>query len=329
MARLVSAVDSHLSVSTLAGSPRYVPPEYYQSFRCSTKGDHPRQRLVDVFDPTLLRDDPSLELELLEHRKVACAWLDNRPAWCPTMLNVMAMFKEIRVGSIVGSANVGTPSVDEDTAHYGVMGMSLHKEMEDKYYLPAKPTMERERERTRGRKRGNAAKKESHGMTDERGGQPPQRVHPRRHSKVRAAGVLPELPVLHQGRRLKFWGGATGAAHGAAADGLGGVRGQQQLGGVCAAAAPSPAVGRRVDLTLLRDDPSLEQELLEHLKVACACLDDRPARFPTMLNVMVIFKEIRAGSTVGSAVVGTPSVDDDTAHYGVMGMSLHKEREDK
>ncbi|MQL82711.1 hypothetical protein Taro_015191 [Colocasia esculenta] len=39
MARLVSAVDSHLSVSTLADSLRYVPPEYYQRFRCLTKGD--------------------------------------------------------------------------------------------------------------------------------------------------------------------------------------------------------------------------------------------------------------------------------------------------
>ncbi|MQL75582.1 hypothetical protein Taro_007945 [Colocasia esculenta] len=170
MARLVSAVDTHLSVSTLAGTPGYVPPEYYQSFRCSTKGDvysfgvvllelltgrrptdsadfgdnnnlvgwvrqqHPRRRLADVFDPTLLRDDPSLELELLEHLKVACACLDDRPARRPTMLNVMAMFKEIQAGSTVGSAGAGTPSVDDDTAHYGVMGLSLHEEREDKDY---------------------------------------------------------------------------------------------------------------------------------------------------------------------------------------------------
>ncbi|KAL0443199.1 UNVERIFIED_CONTAM: Receptor-like protein kinase BRI1-like 3 [Sesamum latifolium] len=39
MARLVNALDTHLSVSTLAGTPGYVPPEYYQSFRCTTKGD--------------------------------------------------------------------------------------------------------------------------------------------------------------------------------------------------------------------------------------------------------------------------------------------------
>ncbi|KAG2600292.1 hypothetical protein PVAP13_5KG472500 [Panicum virgatum] len=39
MARMVNVVDTHLSVSTLAGTPGYVPPEYYQSFRCTTKGD--------------------------------------------------------------------------------------------------------------------------------------------------------------------------------------------------------------------------------------------------------------------------------------------------
>lgn len=39
MARLINALDTHLSVSTLAGTPGYVPPEYYQSFRCTARGD--------------------------------------------------------------------------------------------------------------------------------------------------------------------------------------------------------------------------------------------------------------------------------------------------
>ncbi|KAJ1264350.1 hypothetical protein BS78_09G256400 [Paspalum vaginatum] len=41
MARLISALDTHLSVSMLAGTPGsgYVPPEYHQSFRCTAKGD--------------------------------------------------------------------------------------------------------------------------------------------------------------------------------------------------------------------------------------------------------------------------------------------------
>lgn len=138
MARMMSAMDTHLSVSTLAGTPGYVPPEYYQSFRCTTKGDvysygvvllelltgkqptdsadfgdnnlvgwvkqHSKLRISDVFDPELLREDPGLELELLEHLKIACACLDDRPLRRPTMVKVMAMFKEIQAGSTVDSA---------------------------------------------------------------------------------------------------------------------------------------------------------------------------------------------------------------------------------
>lgn len=133
MARLMSAMDTHLSVSTLAGTPGYVPPEYYQSFRCSTKGDvysygvvllelltgkrptdsadfgdnnlvgwvkqHAKLKISDVFDPELMKEDPSLEIELLQHLKVACACLDDRPWRRPTMIQVMAMFKEIQAGS--------------------------------------------------------------------------------------------------------------------------------------------------------------------------------------------------------------------------------------
>ncbi|XP_010555311.1 PREDICTED: protein BRASSINOSTEROID INSENSITIVE 1 [Tarenaya hassleriana] len=133
MARLMSAMDTHLSVSTLAGTPGYVPPEYYQSFRCSTKGDvysygvvllelltgkrptdsadfgdnnlvgwvkqHAKLRISDVFDQELMKEDPGLEIELLQHLKVACACLDDRPFRRPTMIQVMAMFKEIQAGS--------------------------------------------------------------------------------------------------------------------------------------------------------------------------------------------------------------------------------------
>ncbi|KAG8497266.1 hypothetical protein CXB51_008471 [Gossypium anomalum] len=133
MARLMNAVDTHLSVSTLAGTPGYVPPEYYQSFRCSTKGDvysygvvllelltgkrptdsadfgdnnlvgwvkqHAKLKISDVFDPELMKEDPMLEIELLQHLKVACACLDDRHWRRPTMIQVMAMFKEIQAGS--------------------------------------------------------------------------------------------------------------------------------------------------------------------------------------------------------------------------------------
>ncbi|KAF9612212.1 hypothetical protein IFM89_038634 [Coptis chinensis] len=145
MARLMSAMDTHLSVSTLAGTPGYVPPEYYQSFRCSTKGDvysygvvllelltgktptdsadfgdnnlvgwvkqHAKLKISDVFDPELMKEDPSLEIELLQHLKVACACLDDRPWRRPTMIQVMAMFKEIQAGSGMDSS---TATVDED-----------------------------------------------------------------------------------------------------------------------------------------------------------------------------------------------------------------------
>ncbi|KAL6227897.1 hypothetical protein ACLB2K_001852 [Fragaria x ananassa] len=143
MARLMSAMDTHLSVSTLAGTPGYVPPEYYQSFRCSTKGDvysygvvllelltgrrptdsadfgdnnlvgwvkqHAKLKISDVFDPELMKEDPTLEIELLQHLKVACACLDDRPWRRPTMIQVMAMFKEIQAGSGMDSqSTIGT-----------------------------------------------------------------------------------------------------------------------------------------------------------------------------------------------------------------------------
>ncbi|GFP83253.1 systemin receptor sr160 [Phtheirospermum japonicum] len=110
---------------------------YYQSFRCSTKGDvysygvvllelltgrqptdsadfgdnnlvgwvkqHAKMRISDVFDPELIKEDPSLEIELLQHLKVACACLDDRPWKRPTMIQVMAMFKEIQAGSGIDS----------------------------------------------------------------------------------------------------------------------------------------------------------------------------------------------------------------------------------
>ncbi|KAF5480718.1 hypothetical protein F2P56_001442 [Juglans regia] len=133
MARLMSAMDTHLSVSTLAGTPGYVPPEYFQSFRCTTRGDvysygvvllelltgkrptnsddfgdnnlvgwvkqHAKLKIIDVFDPELMKEDPNLEIELLQHLRVACACLDDRPWRRPTMIQVMAMFKEIQAGS--------------------------------------------------------------------------------------------------------------------------------------------------------------------------------------------------------------------------------------
>ncbi|XP_058114456.1 brassinosteroid LRR receptor kinase BRL1-like [Magnolia sinica] len=133
MARLMNALDTHLSVSTLAGTPGYVPPEYYQSFRCTTKGDvysygvillellsgkRPidptefgdnnlvgwakqlmrEKRACEIFDSELT-GEKSGEAELYQYLKIACDCLDDRPFRRPTMIQVMAMFKELQTDS--------------------------------------------------------------------------------------------------------------------------------------------------------------------------------------------------------------------------------------
>ncbi|KAL2939816.1 hypothetical protein RDABS01_019749 [Bienertia sinuspersici] len=144
MARLMCAMDTHLSVSTLAGTPGYVPPEYYQSFQCSTKGDvysygvvllelltgkqptdsadfgdnnnlvswvkmHENFTISDVFDPELMKEDPNMETELLQHLKIACACLDDRPKKRPSMVQVLAMFKEIQASmNVAEDGSFGT-----------------------------------------------------------------------------------------------------------------------------------------------------------------------------------------------------------------------------
>ena len=131
MARLVNALDTHLSVSTLAGTPGYVPPEYYQSFRCTTKGDvysygvillellsgkrpidssefgddnnlvgwskqlHKEKRSNEILDPDLTMQ-ASGESELHQYLRIAFECLDERPYRRPTMIQVMAMFKELQ-----------------------------------------------------------------------------------------------------------------------------------------------------------------------------------------------------------------------------------------
>ncbi|XP_061362089.1 receptor-like protein kinase BRI1-like 3 [Gastrolobium bilobum] len=131
MARLVNALDTHLTVSTLAGTPGYVPPEYYQSFRCTTKGDvysygvillellsgkrpidssefgddnnlvgwckklHREKRVNEILDPDLIMQRSS-ESELYQCLRIAFECLDERPYRRPTMIQVMAMFKELQ-----------------------------------------------------------------------------------------------------------------------------------------------------------------------------------------------------------------------------------------
>ncbi|QCD95314.1 protein brassinosteroid insensitive 1 [Vigna unguiculata] len=132
MARLVNALDTHLTVSTLAGTPGYVPPEYYQSFRCTAKGDvysygvillellsgrrpidssefgddnnlvgwskklYKEKRINEILDPDLIVQT-SGESELFQYLRIAFECLDERPYRRPTMIQVMAMFKELQV----------------------------------------------------------------------------------------------------------------------------------------------------------------------------------------------------------------------------------------
>ncbi|PKA62886.1 Serine/threonine-protein kinase BRI1-like 1 [Apostasia shenzhenica] len=139
MARLVNALDTHLSVSTLAGTPGYVPPEYYQSFRCTAKGDVysygvvllelitgkkpidpvefgdnnlvgwakqmvKESRSAEVFDPELVNElKPLGDEELHKYFKIASECLDDRPLRRPTMIQVMAMFKELQISADTGS----------------------------------------------------------------------------------------------------------------------------------------------------------------------------------------------------------------------------------
>ncbi|XP_010542476.1 PREDICTED: serine/threonine-protein kinase BRI1-like 1 [Tarenaya hassleriana] len=132
MARLVNALDTHLSVSTLAGTPGYVPPEYYQSFRCTAKGDVYSYGVVllellsgkkpidtgefgddnnlvgwakqlfrdkrgsQILDPELV-SEKSRDVEMFHYLKIAFQCLDDRPFKRPTMIQVMSMFKELQV----------------------------------------------------------------------------------------------------------------------------------------------------------------------------------------------------------------------------------------
>jgi Leucine-rich repeat (LRR) protein len=131
MARLISALDTHLSVSTLAGTPGYVPPEYYQSFRCTAKGDvyslgvvllelitGRRPTDTDDFGDTNLvgwvkmkvREgagkevvDPDLvvaavggeEREMARFLELALQCVDDFPSKRPNMLQVVATLREL------------------------------------------------------------------------------------------------------------------------------------------------------------------------------------------------------------------------------------------
>ncbi|KAK8676680.1 hypothetical protein V6N13_142250 [Hibiscus sabdariffa] len=133
------------------GTPGYVPPEYYQSFRCTTKGDvysygvillellsgkrpinpsefgddnnlvgwakqlHREKRVDEILDPQLMLKE-SGESELYHYLRIAFECLDDRPFRRPTMIQVMAMFKELQVDSesdILDGLSVKDNIIDE------------------------------------------------------------------------------------------------------------------------------------------------------------------------------------------------------------------------
>ncbi|KAJ1430545.1 Serine/threonine-protein kinase, active site [Sesbania bispinosa] len=147
MARLISALDTHLSVSTLAGTPGYVPPEYYQSFRCTAKGDvysfgvvmlellsgkRPTDKedfgdtnlvgwakmkvregkQMEVIDPDLLLETQGTDeaevkevKEMIRYLEITLQCVDDLPSKRPSMLQVVAMLRELMPGSNDGSSN--------------------------------------------------------------------------------------------------------------------------------------------------------------------------------------------------------------------------------
>ncbi|KAL3643224.1 hypothetical protein CASFOL_014039 [Castilleja foliolosa] len=134
MARLVNALDTHLSVSNLAGTPGYVPPEYYQSFRCTSKGDvysygvvllellsgkkpidssefgedtnlvgwakqlRKEKRSHEILDSDLITS-LSGDAELYHYLQIAFECLEDKAFRRPTMIQVMARYRELQTDS--------------------------------------------------------------------------------------------------------------------------------------------------------------------------------------------------------------------------------------
>ncbi|KMZ60070.1 hypothetical protein ZOSMA_60G00080 [Zostera marina] len=133
MARVANAIDTHVIVTQLSGTPGYVPPEYYRSYKCTTKGDVysygvvllelisgkkpineeefgdgnlvewakknlKENRVIETIDP-MLRGEGLLEEEIIRFLKVAYDCLEDRPLRRPSMIHVIIAFKEIINGN--------------------------------------------------------------------------------------------------------------------------------------------------------------------------------------------------------------------------------------
>ncbi|KAM1820412.1 hypothetical protein ACFX1X_001950 [Malus domestica] len=129
LARLISACETHISTD-IAGTFGYIPPEYGQSGRSTTKGDvysfgvillelvtgkeptgpdfkdleggnlvgwvfqmMKKAKAADVLDPVVL--DADSKRRMVQVLKIACVCLSDNPAQRPTMLQVLKFLKEI------------------------------------------------------------------------------------------------------------------------------------------------------------------------------------------------------------------------------------------
>ncbi|KAM1407257.1 hypothetical protein ACFXTH_001841 [Malus domestica] len=129
LARLISACETHISTD-IAGTFGYIPPEYGQSGRSTTKGDvysfgvillelvtgkeptgpdfkdleggnlvgwvfqmMKKGKAADVLDPVVL--DADSKRRMVQVLKIACVCLSDNPAQRPTMLQVLKFLKEI------------------------------------------------------------------------------------------------------------------------------------------------------------------------------------------------------------------------------------------
>lgn len=72
-------------------------------------------RSSEIFDPTLT-NTKSGEAELYQYLKIACECLDDRPNRRPTMIQVMAMFKELQLDSdsdFLDGFSINSSTIDE------------------------------------------------------------------------------------------------------------------------------------------------------------------------------------------------------------------------
>lgn len=68
------------------------------------------KKASDIFDPVLIKDK-HIEMDLYQHLRIACECLDDHPWRRPTMIQVLAMFRELQTD---GEAELDGFTLPED-----------------------------------------------------------------------------------------------------------------------------------------------------------------------------------------------------------------------